>query len=96
MAEPEQPLEDDWAAPIPKKDKKKGKKSKGKQADSALEPEAVVEALENSRPEKQYFKALVRLARAPTILYGQPDNFACTLRRGLIQVIQLYRYVHHC
>ena len=56
---------------------------------------AVVEALDNSRPEKQYFQALVRLARAPTILYGQPDNFVCTLRRDLIQVIRLYRYVHH-
>ena len=58
--------------------------------------DALVDALEDSNPEKQDFRALVGLARATTLLYwwnGIPDDLAHDIRSRLIRLLHAYRYV---
>ena len=58
--------------------------------------EALVDALLDSNPEKQCFRALVELARAATLLYCQhevPDGFAHDIRSRLVKLLHAYRYV---
>ena len=58
--------------------------------------DALVDALEDSNPEKQGFRALVGLARATTLFYrrdGVPDGFAHDIRSRLIRLLHAYRYV---
>ena len=52
--------------------------------------DALVDALEDSNPEKQGFRALVGLARATTFLYDRddvPDGFAHDIRSRLIRLL---------
>ena len=56
--------------------------------------DALVDALEDSNHEKQWFRALVGLARATTFLYKRndvPDGFAHDIRSRLIQLLRAYR-----
>ena len=58
--------------------------------------DALVDALEDSNPEKQSFRLLVRLARATTLLYYRGDapvGFAYDIRTRLIRLLHAYRYV---
>ena len=58
--------------------------------------DALVDALEDSNPEKQCFRALVGLARATTLLYRRddvPDGLAHDIRSRLIRLLHAYRYV---
>ena len=58
--------------------------------------DALVDALEDSNPEKQPFRALVGLARASTLLYCRndvPDGLAHDIRSRLIRLLHAYRYV---
>ena len=58
--------------------------------------DALVDALQDSNPEKQDFRVLVGLARATTLLYGRdgvPDGFAHDIRSRLIRLLHAYRYV---
>ena len=58
--------------------------------------DALVDALEDSNPEKQGFRALVGLARATTLLYRRddvPDGLAHDIRSRLIRLRHAYRYV---
>ena len=58
--------------------------------------DALVDALEDSNPEKQGFRALVGLARATTLLHWQhdvPDGLAHDIRSRLIRLLHAYRYV---
>ena len=58
--------------------------------------DALVDALEDSNPEKQGFRALVGLARATTLLYGRNDvpvGFAHGIRSRLTRLLHAYRYV---
>ena len=58
--------------------------------------DALVDALEDSDPEKQCFRALVGLARATTLLYERddvPDGLAHDIRSRLIRLLHAYRYV---
>ena len=58
---------------------------------------ALVDALEDSNPEKQDFRALVGLVKATTLLYRRdnhiPDGFAHDIRSRLIRLLRAYRYV---
>ena len=57
---------------------------------------ALVDALEDSNPEKQDFRVLVGLARATTLFYEPtvvPDGLAHDIRSRLIQLLHAYRYV---
>ena len=59
--------------------------------------DALVDALEDSNPEKQWFRVLVGLAKATTLLYHRddvPDGFAHDIRSRLIRLLHAYRYVH--
>ena len=52
--------------------------------------DTLVDALEDSNPEKQDFRALVGLARATTLLYWRhdvPDGLAHDIRSRLIRLI---------
>ena len=58
--------------------------------------DALVDALEDSNPEKQGFRALVGLARATALLYQRTDvsdGFAHDVRSLLIRLLHAYRYV---
>ena len=58
--------------------------------------DALVDALEDSNPEKQGFRALVGLARATTLLYRRHDvpvGLAHDIRSRLIRLLHAYRYV---
>ena len=58
--------------------------------------DGLVDALEDSNPEKQDFRALVGLARATTLLYRRddvPDGLAHDIRSRLIRLLHAYRYV---
>ena len=58
--------------------------------------DGLVDALEDSNPEKQCFRLLVRLARATTLLYYRDDvpvGFAHDIRSRLIRLLHAYRYV---
>ena len=58
--------------------------------------DALVDALEDSNPEKESFRALVGLARATTLFYGRgdvPNGFAHDIRSRLIRLLHAYRYV---
>ena len=58
--------------------------------------DALVNALDDSNPEKQCFRALVGLARAASLLYRRdevPEGFAYDNRSRLIQMVHAYRYV---
>ena len=58
--------------------------------------DALVDALEDSNPEKQCFRALVGLARATTLLYRRDDvpyGVTHDIRSDLIRLLQAYRYV---
>ena len=58
--------------------------------------DTLVDALEDSNPEKQCFRALVGLARATTLLYEPtvvPDGLAHDIRSRLIRLLHAYRYV---
>ena len=58
--------------------------------------DTLVDALEDSNPEKQCFRALVGLARATTNLYRRndvPDGLAHDIRSRLIRLLHAYRYV---
>ena len=58
--------------------------------------DALVDALEDSDPEKQYFRALVGLARAATLFYERsdvPDGSAHNIWSRLIRLLHAYRYV---
>ena len=58
--------------------------------------DALVDALEDSNPEKKYFRALVELARATTLLYDRnkiPVSFALEIRTRFTQLLNTYRYV---
>ena len=58
--------------------------------------DALVDALEDSNPEKQCFRALVGLARATTLLHYRgdvPDGLAHDIRSRLIRLLHAYRYV---
>ena len=58
--------------------------------------DALVDALEDSNPEKQGFRALVGLAKATTLLYWRndvPDGLAHDIRTRLIRLLHAYRYV---
>ena len=55
--------------------------------------EALVDALLDSNPEKQCFRALVELARAVTLLYYRhevPDGFAHDIRTRLVRLLHAY------
>ena len=57
--------------------------------------DALVDALDDSNPEKQCFRALVGLARAAGLLYQRrevPDRFVRDIRSRLIQMVHAYRY----
>ena len=59
--------------------------------------DALVDALEDSNPEKQCFRLLVGLARATTNLYWRndvPNGLAHDIRSRLIRLLHAYRYVH--
>ena len=56
----------------------------------------LVDALEDSNPEKQDFRALVGLARATNLLYELtvvPDGLTHDIRSRLIRLLHAYRYV---
>ena len=58
--------------------------------------DTLVDALEDSNPEKQGFRALVGLARATTLLYWRhdvPDGLAHDIWSRLIRLLHAYRYV---
>ena len=58
--------------------------------------DALVDALEDSNPEKQDFRLLIGLARATTLLYRRddvPDGLAHDIRSRLIRLLHAYRYV---
>ena len=58
--------------------------------------DGLVDALEDSNPEKQSFRALVGLARATTYFYWRydvPDGLAHDIRSRLIRLLHAYRYV---
>ena len=58
--------------------------------------DALVDALEDSNPEKQQFRLLVGLARASTFLYWRydvPHGFAHDIRSRMIRLLHAYRYV---
>ena len=58
--------------------------------------DALVDALEDSNLEKQYFRALVGLARASTLLYGgneAPDGLSHDIRSRLIRLLRANRYL---
>ena len=58
--------------------------------------DALVDALEDSNPEKQGFRAFVGLARATTLLYEPtvvPVGLAHDVRSRLIRLLHAYRYV---
>ena len=57
--------------------------------------DALVDALEDSNPEKQCFRILVGLAKV-TIFYHRddvPDGLAHDIRSRLIRLLHAYRYV---
>ena len=56
--------------------------------------DALVDALEETNPEKQCFRVLVGLARATTHLYFReevPDGFAQDIRSRLVRLLHAYR-----
>ena len=58
--------------------------------------DALVDALEDSNPEKQCFRLLVGLAKATTLFYKPtvvPVGFAHDIRSRLIRLLRAYRYV---
>lgn len=57
--------------------------------------DAIVNNLDDSNPEKLYFRAMVSLARATTLYYWKelPDGFVCVIRSRLIRLLFAYRYV---
>ena len=58
--------------------------------------DGLVDALEDSNPEKQCFRLLVGLARTTTLLYRRddvPDGVTHDIRSDLIRLLQAYRYV---
>ena len=58
--------------------------------------DGLVDALEDSNPEKQGFRALVGLAKATTLLYVRNDvpvGFAHDIRSRLVRLLGAYRYV---
>lgn len=58
--------------------------------------DALVDALEDSNPEKQPFRALVGLTKATTLLYyrgDDPDGLAHDIRSRLIRLLHAYRCV---
>ena len=58
--------------------------------------DALVNALEDSNPEKQCFRLLIGLAKATTLLYRRhdvPDGLAHDVRSRLIRLLHAYRYV---
>ena len=58
--------------------------------------DALVSALEDSSPEKQYFRVLAGLARATTLLYWRgviPVGSAHDVRSRLILLLHAYGYV---
>lgn len=58
--------------------------------------DALVSTLEGSNPEKQYFRALVELARATAFLYNLEkvsENLAYDVRQCLLELLRTYRYV---
>ena len=57
---------------------------------------ALVDTLEKSNPEKQYFRALVDLARATSVLYVREeklDDFIYGVRARLVKLLHAYRFV---
>ena len=55
---------------------------------------ALVDSLEDSNPEKQYFRALAGLAKATTLLCWQkeaPNGLARDIRKRFIKLLHLYR-----
>ena len=59
--------------------------------------DALVDALEDSNPEKQCFRLLVGLAKATILFYERPYDvpvgFAHDIRSRLIRLLHAYRYV---
>ena len=58
--------------------------------------DALLDALQDSNLEKQYFRALVGLARASTLLYGgneAPDGLSHDIRSRLIRLLRANRYL---
>ena len=47
--------------------------------------------LEESNPEKQYFRALAGLAKATTLLFWAPNGLARDIRKRFIKLLHLYR-----
>ena len=60
---------------------------------------ALVNTLDDSDPEKPYFRAFVGLARAISLHYVREefsDDFAHDIRNRLIRLLYAYRYVVYC
>ena len=58
--------------------------------------DVLVDALEDSNPEKKHFRALVGLAKAASLLYQRdevPDGLTLDIRSRLIRLLCAYRYV---
>ena len=58
--------------------------------------DALVDALEDSNPEKQYFQVLAGLARATILLYWRvvfQVGLAYEIRARHVQLLHAYRYV---
>ena len=58
--------------------------------------DALVNALEDSNPEKQYFQVLAGLARATILLYWRgvvPVGLAHEIQTCHVQLLHAYRYV---
>ena len=58
--------------------------------------EVGVEALEGSKPEKLYFRALVELAKASALLYTRayvPKGFAYNVWQRFMKLFRRYKYV---
>ena len=63
--------------------------------------EALVDALDDSNPEKPCFRAFVGLARAFSLHYLREGDSRCIrithdMRKRLIRLLHAYRYVVHC
>ena len=66
-----------------------------------LHAEALVDALDDSDPEKSCFRVFVGLARAFSLHYLRKGDYQCTrithdIRDRLIRLLHAYRYVVHC
>ena len=63
--------------------------------------EALVNALDDSNPEKSCFRAFVGLARAFSLHYLRGGDFRCIrkthdIRKRLIRLLHAYRYAIRC